>query len=31
METFKGAINEFVDWTTGINSITGNKVSGVSE
>ena len=31
METFKGEINEFVDWTTGINSITGNKVSGVSE
>lgn len=31
METYKGKINEFVDWTTGVNSITGNKISGVSE
>lgn len=31
METYKGKINEFIDWTTGVNSITGNKISGVSE
>jgi len=31
METYKGKINEFVDWTTGVNSITGNKISGVNE
>jgi len=31
METYQGKINEFVDWVTGINSITGNVVSGVDQ
>ena len=31
METYKGTINEYIDWTTGIDSITGNRVSGVTE
>ena len=30
METYKGKINEFVDWTTGVNSITNQTISGVS-
>lgn len=30
METYKGNINEFVDWTTGVNSATGNKMDEVS-
>ena len=31
METYQGKINEFVDWTSGVNSITGNVISGVDE
>ena len=30
-ETFKGQINEFVDWTSGVNSVTGNVITGVDE
>lgn len=29
METFQGKITEFVDWTSGVNSLTGNIVPGV--
>lgn len=29
METYKGKINEFVDWVTGVNSVTGQAISGV--
>lgn len=31
METYKGKINEFVDWVSGINSITGTRVPGVTD
>jgi hypothetical protein len=31
METYKGEINEFIDWISGINSVTGTKLSGVTE
>lgn len=31
METYKGEINEFVDWVSGIDELTGNKISGVSD
>ena len=31
METFKGKITEFVDWTSGIDELTGSKIQGVSE
>lgn len=31
METFKGKITEFVDWVSGIDELTGNKISGVSD
>jgi hypothetical protein len=31
METYKGKINEFVDWSSGVNSLTGNTVQGVDE
>ena len=31
METFKGKITEFVDWTSGVDELTGNKIQGVSE
>lgn len=27
METFKGKITEFVDWITGIDSLTGSNVT----
>ena len=28
METYKGKINEFVDWVSGIDSLTGESVTG---
>ena len=31
METYQGKINEFVDWVSGVNSITGNTISGVDQ
>lgn len=31
METYKGTINEFVDWSSGVNSVTGIKVPGVDD
>ena len=31
METYKGKINEFVDWVTGINSVTGARITGVDD
>ena len=31
METYKGKINEFVDWVTGINSVTGARIIGVDD
>lgn len=31
VETYDGEINEFVDWATGINEITGSKIQGVDE
>lgn len=31
METYKGTINEFVDWTSGINELTNIRIQGVDE
>jgi hypothetical protein len=28
MDLYNGKINEFVDWVTGTNSLTGNSVTG---
>lgn len=30
-EVYDGKINEYVDWTTGINELTGSKISGLDE
>lgn len=31
METYQGKVNEFVDWVSGINTVTGNVIDGVDE
>lgn len=28
METYKGHINEYIDWVSGINTLTGEDVTG---
>jgi hypothetical protein len=31
MNTYQGKINEFINWTTGENAVTGNILDGVSK
>jgi len=30
-EVYEGDINEYIDWTTGINEVTGSKIQGVDD
>ena len=31
MDTYTGKINEFVNWTSGVNELTNAKISGVDD
>jgi hypothetical protein len=31
MDLYNEKINEFIDWVSGINSVTGNTISGVDQ
>lgn len=30
-QVYDGDINEFVDWTTGVNEVTGSKIGGLGD